>query len=167
MLQGTQAHANPNIMAFITKDSLITIEEALLKAKSEAIETARRNLRVYGSTLHGTIDEIYIRPEEIVIIDDKPCDKAYQSYINQVFGYCLAFKEQYNPKQPIIGAVRNYKAGKETWRQPFSLSEEESIKIVVARIQGIIRGEIRPIAARVPEVCRSCRFSFRCDARKR
>jgi len=170
MLQGTQAHhanPNPNIMTFITQDSVITIEDALLKAKSESRETSKRNVRVYGSTLHGIIDEIRIGPDEIVIIDDKPRDTIHQSYINQVFGYCLAFKEQYKPSLPIFGAIKNYKADKETWRQPFSLSEEESIQISVARIQGIIRGDIRPIPTDVIEKCCSCRFYEQCYARKR
>jgi len=167
MLQGTHAHANPNIMAFITQDSLITVEDALLKAKSDGIETTKKEFIVAGTILRGRIDEISIGPDEITIIDKKKWAEQYQSYKNQVFGYCLAFKQQYNPKQPIYGAVRNLYTGKETWRQPFSISEEESIKIVVARIQQIIRGDIKPIPTNVLDKCWSCSFYERCDARKR
>jgi CRISPR/Cas system-associated exonuclease Cas4 (RecB family) len=170
MLQGTHAHhahPNPNIVTFITQDSLITIEDALLKAKSEARETTKNNVRVYGSTLRGIIDEIHIVPDEITIIDDKPCDKPHQSYINQVFGYCLAFKEQYNPKQPLYGAIRNYKADKEIWRELYSAEQEQQVNDSVNRIQGIIRGDIKPIPADVLDKCWSCGFYERCDARKR
>lgn len=163
MLQGTQAHKQLNGLLFMVTDTRSLILEALTGDK----QTQKRNVRVTGNILRGSIDEIHIGPNEITIIDDKPWNNIHQSYINQVFGYCLAFKEQYKPKQPIFGAVRNHRTGREIWRESFSASNEGAINTLVKRLQGIIRGEIRPVATKAPEVCSHCRFSYRCDAKTR
>lgn len=167
MLQGTQAHARINAMSFVTRDSIISIEDALIQAETVARETIKRNVRIQGQILYGTADEIYIGPKEITVIDDKPRAEIQQSYVNQVFGYCLAFKEKYNPKQPMYGAIRNHRTGKEIWRKQFSSVEEEYINGIVRRILGIIREDIIPKATAIPEVCRSCRFKYYCEVRSR
>ncbi|MFA5399814.1 MAG: Dna2/Cas4 domain-containing protein [Dehalococcoidia bacterium] len=167
MLEGTKAHSRINTMAFLTRDSNISIEDALLQAESDGREITKRNVRVTGKILRGNIDEIHIGPKEITIIDDKKWAEHYPSYKNQVFGYCLAFKEQYNPKQPIYGAIKNYQSGKEVWKKQFSVLEEEYINGIVQRILGIIREDITPKPIGVREVCWQCGFKNYCNVRTR
>ena len=48
--------------------------------------------------------------DEFIIIDDKPGTQAFASSINQVYGYCLAFKDTIKPFKNIIGAKRGITA---------------------------------------------------------
>ena len=47
---------------------------------------------------------VWMTPDEFIIIDDKPGTQAFASSINQVYGYCLAFKDTIKPFKNIIGA---------------------------------------------------------------
>lgn len=165
MLKGLNAHSRLKAQLLITKDSLISIDGALLKAESEGLVIKKKEFMVNGKTLRGRIDEIHIGPYEITIIDNKPGTTVHTSCTNQVFGYCLAFKEAYHPKQPIYGAIRNEHTGNEIWRMPFTASEEANINILVKRIQGILNSEIRAIPNQVPEICNSCNFNYMCYAK--
>ena len=165
MLQGLNAHSQLKTQLLITRDSIISIEEALLQAESVGREIKKREFMVTGKILRGRIDEIYITPNEITIIDDKPGLKVHASCTNQVFGYCLAFKEQYSPKQPIFSAIRSHDTGHEIWKELFSAEQVQRINDLVDRIQGIIQGTISPIPNQVHEICSSCRFNYLCKFR--
>ncbi|MDD3985931.1 MAG: CRISPR-associated protein Cas4, partial [Methanobacterium sp.] len=89
MREGTKVHATLEAK-FKEHAEPATFDEMLETSKTG--EILSRELPViskqYG--IRGFIDEIWMTPDEFIIIDDKPGTKAYSSSINQVFGYCLA-----------------------------------------------------------------------------
>jgi hypothetical protein len=53
-----------------------------------------------------------MKPDEIVIIDDKPGRTPYHSTMNQVRAYCLAFKDMTRDERTIkrsFKGTRNFK----------------------------------------------------------
>lgn len=69
-------------------------------------------------------------PDEFVIIDDKPGNIPYNSTINQVRAYCLAFKEMVpNDNRRTIGALRRRGTRDIFWKEEFDERSEEGISI--------------------------------------
>ena len=164
MLYGIEAHARLN-KTFLLATKPISIEEAIIQAKSGGKETTRTTVIVEGKILHGKIDEIHIGPKEIRIIDYKKELKAFQSSINQVWGYCVAFNEQFNPNLPMNGAIRNTDTQEIIWEKPFSDDNEKAINRIVERIRGIIKGYILPKATTNPYACMGCRYKNHCTVK--
>lgn len=65
-----------------------------------------REIPVEVDKLYGLIDEVHFTPDRIIIIDDKPNNQAFSSIKKQIWGYCLAFEEQFKPDLPIFGCLR-------------------------------------------------------------
>ena len=165
MLQGTQTHARHNAMGLVTKDSLVTIPDAILQAKKFGTVTRKGEFSVKGKILSGRIDELLIAPEEITIIDYKSSSRDYESNRNQVWGCCKAFKEKYHSDLPIYGVIKNSDTREEIWRAEFTKSAEKSIDRIVERMVGIRRYEIAPEPKGIPDICDSCSFNRRCEKR--
>ena len=87
MTTGTQVHKQLE-EKFQESATPATFDEVLEFSKTE--KTVTREMFVispeYG--IRGFIDEIWMTPDEFVIIDDKPGNQAYGSTINQVRAYC-------------------------------------------------------------------------------
>ena len=106
MLKGTGIH-NELEEKFIETATPATFDEVVEMSKTEA--TISRECFVISPRdgIRGFIDEIWMKPTEIVIIDDKPGTRAFPSTINQVRAYCLAFKSMTNDERPIFSGVKN------------------------------------------------------------
>ena len=57
-------------------------------------DNIRREFSVVGGRLRGRIDEIIFNDNSVMIIDDKPHDKAYDTDKIQVWGYCYAYMQR-------------------------------------------------------------------------
>jgi len=130
MMQGTKEHA-------ILEDKFkvgaepATFDEMLETSKTG--EILSRELPViskhYG--IRGFIDEVWMTPDEFIIIDDKPGKVAYSSSINQVYGYCLAFKEMLPEKRRIVASLRERGTENIYWSSYFDgKAEEDIIKLI-------------------------------------
>ena len=111
----------------------------------------------YG--IRGYIDEIRMKPEEIVIIDDKPGRTPYQSSMNQVRAYALAYKSMTNDDRTIKSALRERGTDNLFWIEPFTPEVEKEIKFTINRMQGLIEGSKPFIPTKNPNKCRSCRYT--------
>lgn len=131
---------------------------------SQEKEVLSREFFVISETLgiRGYIDEIWFKPESIVIIDDKPGDKAYNSMINQVFAYCLAYKDSINDKRIIEGALRTRGTNNIFWYQKFDNEAEKDIKKTINHMQRLINGEDEFIPTKNHNKCNACRFNKLC-----
>ena len=119
----------------------------------------------YG--IRGYIDEIRMKPEEIVIIDDKPGRTPYQSSMNQVRAYALAYKSMTNDDRTIKSALRERGTDNLFWIEPFTPEVEKEIKFTINRMQGLIEGSKPFIPTKNPNKCRSCRYSRYCEHYKK
>ena len=139
-----------------------TFEEVLEFSKSE--KRISREMFVispeYG--IRGFIDEIWMTPDEFVIIDDKPGNKAYGSTINQVRAYCLAFKNMINDNRKIVGALRQRGTDNIFWSEEFDENAQKSITYTINRMDGLFKGEKPFIKTKNPNKCKSCRFQSYC-----
>ena len=118
----------------------------------------------YG--IRGYIDEIWMTPEKIVIIDDKPGRTPYQSTMNQVRAYCLAFKDMTNDSRPIKAALRERGTSNLFWIEIFTPEIEKEIEFTIERMQGLLDGSKPFIPTKNPNKCRSCRYKRYCEHKK-
>ena len=140
MMQGTKEHA-------ILEDKFkvgaepATFDEMLETSKTG--EILSRELPViskhYG--IRGFIDEVWMTPDEFIIIDDKPGKVAYSSSINQVYGYCLAFKEMLPEKRRIVASLRERGTENIYWSSYFDGKAEEDIIKLIKRMHKLLSGE--------------------------
>ncbi len=162
MVQGTKEHT---ILEEKFKDGAepATFDEMLETSKTGEIFS--RELPViskhYG--IRGFIDEVWMTPDEFIIIDDKPGKVAYSSSINQVYGYCLAFKEMVTEKRSIIASLRQRGTDNIYWSSYFDVKAEEDIINLINRMHRLLSGETEFISTNNPNKCRGCRFNTICD----
>ncbi len=106
-------------------------------------------------------------PEEIVIIDDKPGRTPYQSTMNQVRAYCLAFKDMTNDSRMIKGALRERGTNNLFWIEIFTPEIEKEIEFTINRMQGLLDSSKPFIPTKNPNKCRSCRYKRYCEHYKK
>jgi len=162
MVQGTKEHA-------ILEDKFkvgaepATFDEMLETSKTG--EILSRELPViskhYG--IRGFIDEVWMTPDEFIIIDDKPGKVAYSSSINQVYGYCLAFMEMVPEKRRIVASLRERGTDNIYWASYFDGKAEDDIIKLIKRMHKLLAGETEFIPTNNPNKCRGCRFNTLCD----
>lgn len=163
MAQGSQVHEALE-SKFNETATPTTFEDAVDSSKEEAIIS--REVFVinpqYG--IRGFIDEIWMMPNEIIIIDDKPGTKAYPSTVNQVRAYCLAIKDMLaEDNRTIKGALRQRGTDNIFWSEEFDENNENAIKYVINRMEGLFEGTKPFIPTKNPNKCRSCRFQSYCE----
>ena len=162
MVQGTKEHA-------ILEDKFkvgaepATFDEMLETSKTG--EILSRELPViskhYG--IRGFIDEVWMTPDEFIIIDDKPGKVAYSSSINQVYGYCLAFMEMVPEKRRIVASLRERGTDNIYWASYFDGKAEDDIIKLIKRMHKLLAGGTEFIPNNNPNKCRGCRFNTLCD----
>ena len=162
MLQGTEEHTALE-ENFKEGAEPATFEEMLETSKTS--EILSRELPVISKQhgVRGFIDEVWMTPDEFIIIDDKPGTVAYSSSINQVYGYCLAFKEIIPEKRRIVASLRERGTENIYWASYFDEKAENDIIKLINRMHKLLVGETEFKATDNPNKCRGCRFNHLCD----
>ena len=140
-----------------------TFEEAVEVSKSEASMSRECFVISHKYGIRGYIDEIWMTPEEIVIIDDKPGRTPYFSTMNQVRAYCLAFKDMTNDERPIKAALRERGTSNLFWIEIFTEDVEKQIKFTIDGMHGLLEGSRPFVPTKNPNKCRSCRYKRYCE----
>jgi len=146
-----------------------TTFEEILESSKEEIAISREMFVVspkYG--IRGFIDEIWMTPEEFVIIDDKPGTIPYSSTINQVLAYSLAFKsmidhDNYEDKRKIKAALRERGTENIFWIDEFDENNQKKIKYLINRMHCLFEGSESFIPTENPNKCNKCRFQSYCE----
>lgn len=162
MKQGTKVH-NKLEDDFKKDATPATLDEVVESSKVEP--TISREVFVIAPEhgIRGFIDEIQMTPDEIIIIDDKPGSRAYNSQINQIRAYCLAIKSTLNNDfRKIKGALRTIGTDNIFYSEEFGPDEENNIKYVLNRMDSLFKGEKPFLPTKNPNKCRSCRFNQEC-----
>ena len=113
--------------------------------------------------VYGLIDEVWLTPDEFLVIDDKTGRKTFQSNIHQVYGYCLAFKETANDTRRVVAALRERGTNNIYWSASFNQQAEEQIVTIVERVHQLLSGNAEFGSAENPNKCKACRFRQVCD----
>lgn len=140
-----------------------TFDKAIKISKEKPIVSREVFVISPKNGIRGYIDEIQIKPKEIIIIDDKPGTTPYNSMINQVRAYCLCLKEMLiKDNRTIKGALRQRETGKIFWNETFDNEAEKSIKFLIKRIEGLFQGTKPFIPTKNKNKCKSCRYQSYC-----
>ena len=162
MTQGTKMHKQ--LEDIFKKDATpSTFEEAVENSKENAIMSRECFVVAPEFGIRGYIDEIWMKPDEIVIIDDKPGRTPYESSMNQVRAYCLAYKNMAGEERKIKGALRERGTENLFWIEEFTPDVEKSITFTIDRVHGLFDGTKPFVATKNPKKCRSCRFNNDCE----
>ncbi|MEE1334891.1 CRISPR-associated protein Cas4 [Methanobrevibacter sp.] len=165
MTQGSQIHQE--LEDIFKQDSTPAKFEDAVEASKEEASMSREVFVVapnYG--IRGYIDEIWMKPDEIVIIDDKPGRTPYESTMNQVRAYCLAFKDMTGDDRKIKAALRERGTENLFWIEVFTPYTEKQIRFTIDRMLGLFDGTKPFKATKNPKKCRSCRFKNECEHSK-
>ncbi len=164
MVIGTKEHARLE-EDFKRGAEPATFEEMLEESKSA--ELMSREFPVISAKygIRGYIDEVWMTPDEFIIIDDKPGSRAFPSSIHQVFGYCLAFQDTVNEKRRIIGSLRERGTDNIFWSAYFDQKVEKDTISLINRVHNLLLGSEEFLPTQNPRKCRSCRLKRKCDKR--
>ena len=165
MTEGSRIHEQLED-AFNEDATPSTFEDAIEASKEEAIMSRECFVIAPDYGIRGYIDEIWMKPDEIVIIDDKPGRTPYESTMNQVRAYCLAYKNMTGDERKIKAALRERGTENLFWIEVFTPEVEKSIKFTIDRMQGLFDGTKPFIATKNPRKCKSCRFKNDCEHAK-
>lgn len=163
MTIGTEEHAKLEDK-FRETAQVASFDDAFELSKEK--EILSREMFVIDSEMgiRGFIDEIWMTPNEIIIIDDKPGNRAFQSTINQVLAYCLAFKNMMgDDKRRIRGALRQRGTDNIFWSEEFDEKNEQRIRFLIDRMHGLFEGQKPFIPTKNPNKCKKCRFQSYCE----
>ena len=162
MKKGSEVHSQLE-EEFIKKATPTTFEDAVKTSKSEAIISRECFVLSVEYGIRGFIDEIWMSPTEIIIIDDKPGQKAYPSTINQVRAYCLALKSMINDSRKIKSGLRQRGTDNIFWCEEFDKNVEKEIKFIIQRMHNLFNGQKPFMATKNPNKCKSCRYKNCCE----
>ena len=162
MLKGTEVH-NQLEEEFLESAEPATFDEVVEISKEKSTITRECFVISPDDGIRGFIDEIWMTPTEIVIIDDKPGTKAFPSTINQVRAYCLAFKKMSNDERPIKGALRQRGTDNIFWNEEFDKDAEKQILFTINRMHSLFDGQKPFMATKNPNKCKSCRYKDCCE----
>ena len=162
MKKGTDVH-NKLEEKFLESAEPATFDEVVELSKEKKTVTRECFVISAEDGIRGFIDEIWMTPSEIIIIDDKPGKKAFPSTINQVRAYCLAFKSMSDDERPIKGALRERGTDNIFWSEEFDKNVEKQILFTINRMHSLFDGQKPFIATKNPNKCRSCRYNSCCE----
>ena len=162
MTQGSRKHKE--LEDIFNKDATpAKFEDAVEESKTEAVMSREVFVTSPEYGIRGYIDEIWMKPDEIVIIDDKPGRTPYESTMNQVRAYCLAYKDMTGDERKIKAALRERGTDNLFWIEVFTPDIEKQIRFTIDRMLGLFDGTKPFKATKNPRKCRSCRFNDQCE----
>ncbi|MFC2006792.1 CRISPR-associated protein Cas4, partial [Chloroflexota bacterium] len=143
MVVGKEEHEN--LYEEFKKEAVpATLDEMMLESKKVQVFSREFSVRDLAHGIYGLIDEVLLAPDSFIVIDDKPGTKTFLSNINQVFGYCLAFKSAVvlEDDRPIRAALRERGTDNIYWNESFDQLAEGHIAIIIERIHSLLIGEL-------------------------
>ena len=83
--------------------------------------------------------------------------------VNQVYGYCLAFKDMVPENRRIVASLRERGTENIYWASYFDEKAEKDIIKLINRMHKLLVGETEFKATDNPNKCSGCRFNHLCD----
>jgi CRISPR/Cas system-associated exonuclease Cas4 (RecB family) len=171
MLQGSEVHQD-KFQQFEeeTKDlERVDIVTAIKRAIEKQETFVGREVFIVSPTfrIKGVIDSIEIRPEGILISDDKPIDYPYISTKSQVVAYATAFKDRYRPPLDIFMMIKNRDKESIVWEEVFSQEWLDFMLEKINRMHELALGKREFEPTKNIKKCLSCSYREMCDRKIR
>jgi CRISPR/Cas system-associated exonuclease Cas4 (RecB family) len=171
MLQGSEVHQEKyEQFEEETKDlERVDIVTAIKRAIEKQETFVGREVFIVSPTfrIKGVIDSIEIRPEGILISDDKPIDYPYISAKSQVVAYATAFKDRYRPPLDIFMMIKNRDKGSIVWEEVFSQEWLDFMLEKINRMNELALGKREFEPTKNINKCLSCSYREMCDRKIR
>jgi hypothetical protein len=164
MLLGTKRHIILEIEHKEKATVKLSVRNAMKWAEKEKVKLTTRELWVEGTKLQGRIDELQIYPDRIMVIDDKPTTYPWDNHKKQIWGYCLAFEEQYNPSFPIYSILRNRDTQEIVWRELLTNQHRELVSADISQMFEILEGTRVAELTENKKKCMACGLRIKCCA---
>ena len=149
-----------------TKDlERIDIVNAIKRAIQKQETFVGREVFIISPTFRimGVIDAVEIRPEGILIADDKPVEYPYLSVKSQIIAYATAFKDRYRPPLDIFMMIKNRDKGSIVWEEVFSEEWLEFIMEKINRLHELALGRREFEPTKNPKKCLACSYRKICN----
>ncbi len=117
----------------------VSIKDSFRISKEENLLIIFREVPVEEETLYGKIDEVWVSPSSVVVMDDKP--KLNFGYKLQVIGYAYAFLKNYEPDRPIVMGIRRRENKQFLWYEAFERKHKIILKKYIEKVLSVINGE--------------------------
>lgn len=118
----------------------ISIKESFVFSRENDTIVIFREVPVEEEILYGRIDEVWVAPNSIVILDDKP--KLSFGYKLQVIGYAYAFSKNYSPDRPIVIGIRKRENKQFLWHEVFEKKHKAVLHKFLRKVIATVRGEL-------------------------
>jgi len=143
----------------------VDIVDAIKRAVEKQETFVGREVFIISPTfrIKGVIDSIEIRPEGILISDDKPISYPYVSAKSQVVAYATVFKDRYRPSLDIFMMIKNRDKGSIVWEEIFSQEWLDFILEKINRIHELALGKRDFEPTKNPKKCSSCSYRCMCN----
>ena len=163
MKTGTAVH-NRLEKEFKKDAEVMSLDEII--STSKETEVLSREFFVMSSKygIRGFIDEIWLTPDGIMIIDDKPGNKAYYSMKTQIYAYALAYRDYIGDNRKITVGIRTRGTDNIFWQEEFTKENEDKIISLINHMQNLISGTDTFTPTDNPNKCRSCMFNKVCPS---
>jgi len=143
----------------------VDIVNAIKRAIKNQEKFEGREVFVISPTFRilGVLDYIEIRPEGILITDDKPVEYPYLSVKSQLAAYATAFKDRYRPPLDIFMIVKNRDKGDIIWEEIFSPEWFDFTLEKINRMHELALGKREFESTKNPKKCLACSYREICD----
>ncbi len=141
----------------------ISIKEAFKYSTENNAVVIFREVPVEEDILYGRIDELWIAPQSIVILDDKP--KVSFGYKLQVIGYAYTFLRSFSPDRPIVLGIRKRENKQFLWYEVYEKKHNAILQKYLRKVISTVRGELDSWKID-PRKCAKCKFRNVCPFRK-
>ncbi|MEK6826517.1 MAG: CRISPR-associated protein Cas4 [Nanoarchaeota archaeon] len=162
MLSGLMIHKDKE-NKFLEEAEIGTWEEFLKSEKLTSSREVSLKKRIGDVTGCGVVDEIAIDKDSIMIIDDKPNARPFNSIIMQISAYCFLFKETFASHKKVYALLRDRDSTKVVWQNEFDKEMEMKFLTAFHRMRNILIGEEDPVPTTNPNKCRACKFNNICE----
>lgn len=132
-------------------------------ARKAPLVVRETNLKSEEKKIRGRVDELCFNLEDILVIDDKPGIKPYDSYKNQVRAYSLCLVETYAPKMPVFSVLRNRDDKRVFWVEEYDKAAESKIELVINHAWSLLNGREQYTPTSNQNKCRKCGYRRVCD----
>ena len=141
----------------------ISFKKAIETSKNESLMSRKFFVESSNYGIRGFVDEIWLKDDEIVIINDAQGRTPYDSTMNFTRACCLAFSDMIDDERVIKAALRERGTENLFWIEVFKDEIKKDIEQIVSRIHDLLNGIEEFKHSDRLNKCSKCEFKEYCE----